>query len=80
MKKLLSLINSHLFIFVLILITLGGVSKKDNAMSESVLPMLFPKSFFQCSSENPSHSSQRGKRMQTGKEVKISVFTILRKS
>ena len=69
-----------MFIFVLILITLGGVSKKDNAMSESVLPMLFPKSFFQCSSENPSHSSQRGKRMQTGKEVKISVFTILRKS
>ena len=40
-KKLLSLIRSHLFIFVFIFITLGGGSKKIllQFMSKSVLPL-----------------------------------------
>ena len=40
-QKLLSLIRSHLFIFLLIFITIGGKSKKILLwfMSESVLPM-----------------------------------------
>ena len=46
-QKLLSLIRSHLFIFVFISITLGGGSKKILPwfMSRSVFPMLSPKSF-----------------------------------
>ena len=32
MQKILSLVKFHLFIFVFILITLGGRSKKDPAM------------------------------------------------
>ena len=46
-QKLLSLIWSHLFIFVFIFITLGGESKKILMwfMSESVLPMFSSKSF-----------------------------------
>ena len=46
-QKLLSLIRSHLFIFVFIFITLGGGSKKTllRFMSESVLPMFSSKSF-----------------------------------
>ena len=46
-QKLLSLIRSHLFIFVFISITLGGGSKKILLwfMSLSVLPMFSPKSF-----------------------------------
>ena len=46
-QKLLSLISSHLFIFVFIFITLGGGSKKILLwfMSESVLPMFSSKSF-----------------------------------
>ena len=45
--RLLSLIRSHLFIFVFILITLGGGSKKIllQFMSKSVLPMFSSKSF-----------------------------------
>ena len=45
--KLLSLIRSHLFIFVFIFITLGGGSKKTllRFMSKSVLPMFASKSF-----------------------------------
>ena len=41
-KKLLSLIRSHLFIFVFIFITLGSGSKKIllRFMSESVLPVV----------------------------------------
>ena len=41
-QKLFSLIKSHLFIFVLIVITLGGGSEKILLwfMSESVQPML----------------------------------------
>ena len=44
-QKLLSFIRSHLFIFVFILITLGGVSKKIllQFMSNSVLPMFSSK-------------------------------------
>ena len=43
MQKLLSLIRSHLFIFVFIFITLGGGLKKIllQFMSKSVLPMFF---------------------------------------
>ena len=46
LQKLLSLIRSHLFIFVLIFITLGGGSKKMLLwfMSKRVLPMLSSKS------------------------------------
>ena len=49
-QKLLSLIRSHLFIFVFIFITLGGGSKKIflHFMSKSVLPMFFSKSFIMC--------------------------------
>ena len=45
-QKLLSLIRSHLFIFVFIFITLGGGSKKIllRFMSKSVLPMFSSKS------------------------------------
>ena len=45
--KLLSLIKSHLFIFVFIVITLGGGSEKILLwfMSESVWPMFSSKSF-----------------------------------
>ena len=46
MQKLLHLIMSHLFIFVFIFITLGGVSKKIlQFMLKSVLPMFSSKSF-----------------------------------
>ena len=46
-QKLLSLIKSHLFIFIFISITLGGGSKKILLwfMSKSVFPMFSPKSF-----------------------------------
>ena len=46
-QKLVSLIRSHLFIFVFIFITLGGGSKKVllRFMSKSVLPMFSSKSF-----------------------------------
>ena len=46
-KKLLSLIRSHLFIFVLIFITLGAGSRKtlQQFMSKSVLPMFSYESF-----------------------------------
>ena len=46
-QKFLSLIRSHLFISVFILITLGGGSKKIllRFMSKSVLPMFSSKSF-----------------------------------
>ena len=46
-QKLLSLIRSHLFIFVFIFITLSGGSKKIllRFMSKSVLPMFSSKSF-----------------------------------
>ena len=46
-QKLLSLIKSHLFIFVFIVITLGGGSEKMLLwfMSESVWPMFSSKSF-----------------------------------
>ena len=46
-QKLLSLIKSHLFIFVFIFITLGDGSKKIllRFMSESVLPVFSSKSF-----------------------------------
>ena len=46
-QKLLSLIRSRLFIFVLIFITLGGGSKKILLwfMSKSVFPMVSSKSF-----------------------------------
>uniref|UniRef100_A0A8D1K0P5 Uncharacterized protein n=1 Tax=Sus scrofa TaxID=9823 RepID=A0A8D1K0P5_PIG len=45
-QKILSLIKSHLFIFVLIIITLGGGSEKMLLfMSESVWPMFSSKSF-----------------------------------
>ena len=46
-QKLLRLINSHLFIFVFISITLGGGSKKILLwfMSKSVFPMFSSKSF-----------------------------------
>ena len=46
-QKLLSLIRSHLLIFVFIFITLGGGSKKIllQFMSKSVLPMFSSKSF-----------------------------------
>ena len=46
-QKLLSLIRSHLFIFVFIFITLGGGSKKIllRFLSKSVLPMFSSKSF-----------------------------------
>ena len=46
-QKLLSLIRSHLFIFVFIFITLGGGLKNIllRFMSESVLPLFFFKSF-----------------------------------
>ena len=46
MQKLLSLIKSHLFIFVFIIITLrGGSEKMLSFMSESVWPMFSFKSF-----------------------------------
>ena len=47
MQKLLSLIRSHLFIFVFIFITLGGGLKNIllRFMSKSVLPMFSSKSF-----------------------------------
>ena len=47
LKKFLSFIRSHLFIFVFISITLGGESKKIllRFMSKSVLPMFSCKSF-----------------------------------
>ena len=48
-QKLLSLIRSHLFtfVFILIFITLGGGSKKIllQIMSESILPMISSRSF-----------------------------------
>ena len=46
-EKLLSLIRSHLFVFVFISITLGGGSKRSllQFMSNSVLPMFSSKSF-----------------------------------
>ena len=46
-QKLLSLIRPHLFIFVFIVITLGGGSKKILLwfMSKSVFPMFSSKSF-----------------------------------
>ena len=46
-QKLLSLIRSHMFIFVFISVTLGDVSKKIllQFMSKSVLPMFSSKSF-----------------------------------
>ena len=46
-QKLLSIIRSHLFIFVFIFITLGGRSKKilQQFMSKCVLPMISSKSF-----------------------------------
>ena len=46
-QKLLSLIKSHLFIFVFISVTLGGGSKKILLwfMSKSVFPMFSSKSF-----------------------------------
>ena len=46
-QNLLSLIRSHLLIFVFIFITLGGGSKKIllRLMSKSVLPMFSSKSF-----------------------------------
>ena len=46
-QKLLSLIRSHLFIFVFIFIILGGGSKKIllQFISKSVLPMFSSKSF-----------------------------------
>ena len=46
-QKLLSLIRSHLFVFVFISISLGDGSKKIFLwfMSKSVLPMFFPKTF-----------------------------------
>ena len=46
-QKLLSLIRSHLFIFVFIFITVGGISKKILLwfMSKSVFPMFFSRSF-----------------------------------
>ena len=46
-QKILILIKSHLFIFVFIVITLGGGSKKILLwfMSESVQPMFSPKNF-----------------------------------
>ena len=46
-QNLLSLIMSHLFIFVFIVITLGGGSKKILLwfMSKSVRPVFFSKSF-----------------------------------
>jgi len=47
LQKLLSLIRSHLFIFVFIFITLGGGSKKLllQFMTKSVLPIFSSKSF-----------------------------------
>ena len=46
-QKLLGLIKSHLFIFVLIVVTLGGGSEKILLwfMSESVQPLFSSKSF-----------------------------------
>ena len=46
-QKFLSLIQSHLFIFVFISITLGGGSKKSllRFMSKSILPLFSSKSF-----------------------------------
>ena len=46
-QKLLSLIRSHLFIFVFIFITVGGGSKKIllQFVSKSVLPMFSSESF-----------------------------------
>ena len=44
-KKLLSLIRSHLFILVFIVITLGDGSEKILLMSESIQPMFSSKSF-----------------------------------
>ena len=47
LQKLISLIRSHLFIFVFISITSGDESKKilPQFMSKSVLPMFYSKSF-----------------------------------
>ena len=47
MQKLLSLIRSYLFIFVLIFIPLGCISKKTllRLISKSVLPMFFSRTF-----------------------------------
>ena len=47
MQNLLSLIRSHLFIFVFISITQGGGSKRIMLwfMSKSILPMFFSKIF-----------------------------------
>ena len=47
LQKLLSLIRSHLFIFVFIFITLGGGSKKLllQFMTKSVLPIFSSKNF-----------------------------------
>ena len=73
-QKFLSLIRSHLFIFVFIFITLGAGSKKI-LLCQRVFCLCFSlKVFFQHSYENPSHSNQRGKRIQIRKEVKLSVF------
>ena len=46
-QKLLSLVRSHLFIFVFVVITLGGVSEKILLwfISESVWPMFSSKNF-----------------------------------
>ena len=60
MQKILRLIRSHLFIFIFILITLGGGSKRIllRFMSKSVVSMFSSKSF----------------KIQIGKEVKLSLF------
>ena len=51
LQKFLSIIRSHLFIFVFIFISLGGGSKKIllQFMSKSVLPMFSSQSFIVCS-------------------------------
>ena len=58
MEKLVSLIGSHLFIFVFISISLGDWPKKSwyNFMSENVLPLMSSKSFMvSCLIQSLSH-------------------------
>ena len=76
-QKLLSLIKSHLFIFVFIFITLGGGSKKI-LLCQRVFCLCFSlRVFFNVVLKTLAtaiREEKEGKRMQIGKEVKMSVF------
>ena len=76
-QQFLRLIKSHLFIFVFIFITLGGGSKKI-LLCQRVFCLCFSlRVFFNVVLKTLAtaiREEKEGKRMQIGKEVKMSVF------